>query len=53
MMSRALGPEFGGTIGVIYAFASATYVALNIVGFAEALVEVLVRLNPMQFEFHL
>eukprot|EP00002_Diphylleia_rotans_P005031 TRINITY_DN1400_c0_g1_i3.p1 TRINITY_DN1400_c0_g1~~TRINITY_DN1400_c0_g1_i3.p1 ORF type:complete len:895 (-),score=153.82 TRINITY_DN1400_c0_g1_i3:576-3260(-) len=41
MMSRALGPEFGGTIGVIYAFASATYVALNIVGFAEALVEVL------------
>lgn len=33
VMSRVLGPEFGGSIGVIFAIANAINASLNIVGF--------------------
>uniref|UniRef100_A0A8C6TC31 Solute carrier family 12 member 1 n=1 Tax=Neogobius melanostomus TaxID=47308 RepID=A0A8C6TC31_9GOBI len=41
LISRSLGPEFGGSIGLIFAFANAVAVAMYVVGFAETLVELL------------
>lgn len=41
MISRSLGPEFGGAIGLIFAFANAVAVAMYVVGFAETVVELL------------
>jgi solute carrier family 12 sodium/potassium/chloride transporter 2 len=41
MISRTLGPEFGGAIGVIFAFANAMGIALHTVGFCEALRDML------------
>ncbi|XP_045919774.1 solute carrier family 12 member 3-like [Micropterus dolomieu] len=35
MMSRSLGPEIGGPIGVVFSFANALACALHTVGFAE------------------
>lgn len=42
MISRSLGPEFGGSIGLIFALANAVAIAMYTVGFAETLQEVLV-----------
>uniref|UniRef100_A0A8C1PXU9 Solute carrier family 12 member 2 n=1 Tax=Cyprinus carpio TaxID=7962 RepID=A0A8C1PXU9_CYPCA len=39
LISRSLGPEFGGSIGLIFAFANAVAVAMYVVGFAETVVE--------------
>lgn len=41
MISRALGPEFGGAVGAIFSFANATAVAMHTVGFAESLNDLL------------
>ncbi|KAK9958911.1 hypothetical protein ABG768_011009 [Culter alburnus] len=35
LISRSLGPELGGSIGLIFAFANAVAVAMHTVGFAE------------------
>lgn len=37
MISRSLGPEFGGAIGIIFSLANAVAVAMYTVGFAETL----------------
>ena len=41
MISRSLGPEAGATIGLIDSICNAVLVALNIVGAAEAVVDIL------------
>uniref|UniRef100_W5MMC0 Solute carrier family 12 member 3 n=1 Tax=Lepisosteus oculatus TaxID=7918 RepID=W5MMC0_LEPOC len=42
LISRSLGPELGGSIGLIFAFANAVAVAMHTVGFAET-VQVLIQ----------
>lgn len=37
MISRSLGPEFGGSIGLIFSLANAVACAMYIVGFCESL----------------
>ena len=41
MISRSLGPEYGGAIGVIFSVANAVAVAMYVVGFAETVVDLL------------
>lgn len=47
LISRSLGPEFGGSIGLIFAFANAVAVAMYVVGFAETVVELLGVSHPI------
>lgn len=37
MISRSLGPEFGGAIGLIFSLANAVACAMYVVGFCESL----------------
>ena len=41
MISRSLGPEFGGAIGLIFSVANAVAVAMYVVGFAETIRDIL------------
>lgn len=41
LISRSLGPEFGGSIGVIFSIASAVAVAMYVVGFSETVRDIL------------
>lgn len=41
MISRSLGPEWGGAIGVVFSFANAGMAALNTVGFSESMISLL------------
>ncbi|KAG1669087.1 Solute carrier family 12 member 2 [Nymphon striatum] len=41
MISRSLGPEFGGAIGLIFSVANAVAVAMYVVGFAETVQELM------------
>ncbi|TRY79065.1 hypothetical protein DNTS_033310 [Danionella cerebrum] len=43
MISRTLGPELGGPIGVVFSFANALACALNTVGFAETVRDLLIE----------
>ncbi|XP_053318241.1 solute carrier family 12 member 1 isoform X1 [Spea bombifrons] len=50
LISRSLGPEFGGSIGLIFAFANAVAVAMYVVGFAETVVEILKDNNAIMVD---
>ncbi|KAL6097286.1 slc12a2 [Pungitius sinensis] len=53
LISRSLGPEFGGSIGLIFAFANAVAVAMYVVGFAETVAELLAGVDAsMTDEFN-
>ena len=41
LISRSLGPEFGGSIGIIFSLANAVGVALYVVGFGETVQELM------------
>ena len=45
LISRSLGPEFGGSIGIIFSLANAVGVALYVVGFSETVQQILERGN--------
>ena len=40
-MSRILGPELGGSIGIIFAIANAINASLNVVGFVQTVQDLL------------
>ncbi|GCC33444.1 hypothetical protein chiPu_0011913 [Chiloscyllium punctatum] len=42
---RSLGPELGGSIGLIFTFANAMAVSMHVVGFAETVKDLLVEYN--------
>ncbi|KAL0167428.1 hypothetical protein M9458_035650, partial [Cirrhinus mrigala] len=50
LISRSLGPEFGGSIGLIFAFANAVAVAMYVVGFSETVVELLKENNALMID---
>ena len=41
MISRSLGPEYGGAIGLVFSLANAVAVAMYVVGFAETIRDLL------------
>lgn len=41
MISRSLGPEFGGSIGLIFSLANAVACAMYVVGFCESMSDLL------------
>lgn len=45
IISRSLGPEFGASVGVIFAFANAVAASMNTIGFCDSL-------NDLLSEFH-
>ncbi|XP_030811732.1 solute carrier family 12 member 3 isoform X2 [Camarhynchus parvulus] len=47
LISRSLGPELGGSIGLIFAFANAVAVAMHTVGFAETVRDLLQEHNSL------
>ena len=51
MISRSLGPEFGGAIGIIFSLANAIAVAMYVVGFAET-VRDLLKVNLLASLFY-
>ncbi|KAK7083972.1 hypothetical protein SK128_027921, partial [Halocaridina rubra] len=50
MISRSLGPEFGGAIGLIFSLANAIAAAMYIVGFCESLNDLLRSLGTRIFD---
>ncbi|KAM9481382.1 solute carrier family 12 member 1 [Clarias gariepinus] len=50
LISRSLGPEFGGSIGLIFAFANAVAVAMYVVGFSETVVDLLKESDAMMVD---
>ena len=43
MISRSLGPEFGGAIGIMFTIANSIAVSMYIIGFCDALLDMLVE----------
>ena len=50
LISRSLGPEFGGSIGVIFSVASAVATAMYVVGFAETVRDILRDNNALMVD---
>ena len=49
MISRSLGPEFGGAIGLMFTLANSIAVAMYVIGFCESLLDMLNELHAGQF----
>jgi solute carrier family 12 sodium/potassium/chloride transporter 2 len=45
LISRSLGPEFGASVGVVFAFANAVNAAMNTIGFCDSLNDLLSKLH--------
>ncbi|KAM6949525.1 solute carrier family 12 member 3-like [Aplochiton taeniatus] len=50
MISRTLGPEMGGPIGMVFSFANALACALNTVGFAEVVRDLLEEMDSLMVD---
>ena len=46
MISRSLGPEFGGAIGLMFTLANAIAVSMYLIGFCESLIDMLYQYSP-------
>ena len=46
MISRSLGPEFGGAIGLMFVLANSIAVSMYIIGFCESLIDMLTQYSP-------
>ena len=46
MISRSLGPEFGGAIGLMFTVANSVAVSMYIIGFCESLMDMLYQYLP-------
>uniref|UniRef100_A0A669B790 Solute carrier family 12 member 10, tandem duplicate 1 n=1 Tax=Oreochromis niloticus TaxID=8128 RepID=A0A669B790_ORENI len=51
MISRSLGPELGASIGLIFSFANALSVALNTVGFAQVVCDLMQSFNVHMVDY--
>uniref|UniRef100_A0A669DLX7 Solute carrier family 12 member 10, tandem duplicate 1 n=1 Tax=Oreochromis niloticus TaxID=8128 RepID=A0A669DLX7_ORENI len=49
MISRSLGPELGASIGLIFSFANALSVALNTVGFAQVVCDLIFNVHMVDY----
>ncbi|XP_060112194.1 solute carrier family 12 member 3-like [Heteronotia binoei] len=47
LISRSLGPELGGSIGLLFSFANAVAVAMHVVGFAETVRDLMLENDAM------
>ena len=43
IISRSLGPEFGASVGIVFAFANAVAASMNTIGFCDSLNELLMK----------
>ena len=50
LISRSLGPEFGGSIGLIFSLANAVAVAMYVVGFAETVAYLMAESNSLMID---
>ncbi|KAK3097932.1 hypothetical protein FSP39_014651 [Pinctada imbricata] len=50
MISRSLGPEFGGAIGLIFSVANAVAIAMYVVGFAETVKDLLKKYDALMVD---
>lgn len=41
IISRSLGPEFGASVGIVFAFANAVSASMNTIGFCDSLNDLL------------
>lgn len=41
IISRTLGPEFGASVGIVFAFANAVSASMNTIGFCDSLSDLL------------
>lgn len=51
IISRSLGPEFGASVGIVFAFANAVAASMNTIGFCSSLNDLLSKL--LHSRFHL
>lgn len=45
IISRSLGPEFGASVGIVFAFANAVSASMNTIGFCDSLNDLLSKSN--------
>ncbi|CAG9772962.1 unnamed protein product [Ceutorhynchus assimilis] len=50
IISRSLGPEFGASVGIVFAFANAVSASMNTIGFCNSLSDLLSRYNIVMFD---
>lgn len=50
IISRSLGPEFGASVGIVFAFANAISAAMNTIGFCESLNDLLKKSDLIIFD---
>ncbi|XP_076260652.1 sodium potassium chloride cotransporter isoform X1 [Rhynchophorus ferrugineus] len=50
IISRSLGPEFGASVGIVFAFANAVSASMNTIGFCNSLSDLLKKYDIIMFD---